>query len=234
MRATGATARVGSSAASRRGARATSMRAKVGAGRDVVVDVHGDESHGAVAVAGEPRPRMRATVAAATLSALVALTLADGARAAKYDATFDDPVEPFTIYGTVEKQFAINVMDESGRKIIGRRRGMTATACANVVPASSIPGNGRPPRALRAPACSTATVEGEITSQKQMLPACAPACKASCSAGLQEYIDGAKVSTGFGLGKEQREKVMRACLTTCGKDCTKSGKFYDFIIPFRF
>ena len=168
------------------------------------------------------------------MSALVALALADGARAAKYDATFDDPVEPFTIYGTVEKQFAINVMDESGRKIIGRRRGMTATACANVVPASSIPGNGRPLRALRAPACSTATVEGEITSQKQMLPACAPACKASCSAGLQEYIDGAKVSTGFGLGKEQREKVMRACLTTCGKDCTKSGKFYDFIIPFRF
>jgi hypothetical protein len=44
-----------------------------------------------------------------------------------------DPIEPFSLFGTVYKKYVIEVFDESGRQIIGRKKGFTAEACVDVV-----------------------------------------------------------------------------------------------------
>lgn len=75
---------------------------------------------------------------------------------------------------------------------------------------------------------------GEIKDAKDILRACAPACRAACEKGLGEYEEEQRETTGFGLNARAREKVRKACVVTCGKDCAKAGKSYDFIIPFRF
>lgn len=146
----------------------------------------------------------------------------------------EDPIEPFGVYGTVEKEFSVNVMDENGTKIIGRKRGMTVKSCVNIVPSSRMGMAGRPPAALRPAACEGAETLGAITSERDMLPACAPACKASCARALREYDAGQRATTGFGVGKRESEKVLKSCVVTCGKDCVKPGRFFDYIIPFRF
>ena len=149
-------------------------------------------------------------------------------------ATDDDPIEPFSVYGAVEKSFSVNVMDERGTKIVGRRRGMSAEACVNVIAASRENGRGLPPTATRRSACSRVEQLGEIKDAKDILRACAPACRAACEKGLGEYEEEQRETTGFGLNARAREKVRKACVVTCGKDCAKAGKSYDFIIPFRF
>ena len=136
--------------------------------------------------------------------------------------------------GAVEKSCSVNVMDERGTKIVGRRRGMSAEACVNVIAASRENGRGLPPTATRRSACSRAERLGEIKDGKDILRACAPACRAACEKGLGEYEEEQRETTGFGLNARAREKVRKACVVTCGKDCAKAGKSYDFIIPFRF
>jgi len=174
----------------------------------------------------------------ATMSACVAvvLSLCVATTSSSCAATVvdEDPIEPFGVYGTVEKEFSVNVMDENGTKIIGRKRGMTVKSCVNIVPSSRMGVGGRPPAALRPAACAGAETLGAITSERDMLPACAPACKASCARALREYDAGQRATTGFGVGKRESEKVLKSCVVTCGKDCTKPGKFFDYIIPFRF
>jgi hypothetical protein len=46
----------------------------------------------------------------------------------------NDPVEPFTLYGTVYKKFFIETLD--GQKVVARKRGFTTTACTAAVAAS--------------------------------------------------------------------------------------------------
>jgi hypothetical protein len=110
---------------------------------------------------------------------------------------------------------------------------MTVKSCVNVVPASRQGPRG-PPEALRPSACAEAEALGEIREQRDMLKACAPACKASCSRAIAEYDEGQRKTTGFGLDAKAKERVLKACVVTCGKDCEKAGKSYDYIIPFRF
>jgi hypothetical protein len=176
----------------------------------------------------------RTTVA---LALTLALTLATphAARAREFfpQSPPDDPIEPFSVFGTVEKAFSVAVLDESGSKIVARKRGMSVKSCVNVVPASRQGPRG-PPEALRPSACAEAEALGEIREQRDMLKACAPACKASCSRAIAEYDEGQRKTTGFGLDAKAKERVLKACVVTCGKDCEKAGKSYDYIIPFRF
>jgi len=147
----------------------------------------------------------------------------------------EEPVEPFTVYGTVEKLFEVRVFDdEAGTKVVGRKRGITAKSCVNVIPASRIPMGGRAPVPDRPSACAETAVVGEIKEQRDMLRACAPSCSASCSKAVGEYAEAQKRDTGFGLPKEAKERVVRSCVVTCGKDCERAGKSYSFEIPFRF
>jgi hypothetical protein len=46
----------------------------------------------------------------------------------------NDPVEPFTLYGTVYKKFFIEKLE--GERITGRKKGFTTTACTSAVAAS--------------------------------------------------------------------------------------------------
>lgn len=170
----------------------------------------------------------------ATMGACAAVALSMCVATTSSSMADEDPIEPFGVYGTVEKEFSVNVMDENGTKIIGRKRGMTVKSCVNIVPSSRMGVGGRPPAALRPAACEGAETLGAIASERDMLPACAPACKASCARALREYDAGQRATTGFGVGKRESEKVLKSCVVTCGKDCTKPGKFFDFIIPFRF
>ena len=46
-----------------------------------------------------------------------------------------DPVEPFSVFGSVYKKYVIDVLDEAtGRQIVGRKKGFTAEACVDVCP----------------------------------------------------------------------------------------------------
>ena len=177
-------------------------------------------------------PRASASASFALACAMTMMTMTTAPCAAT--TTDDDPIEPFSVYGAVEKSFSVNVMDESGTKIVGRRRGMSAEACVNVIAASRENGRGLPPTATRRSACSRTERLGEIKDGKDILRACAPACRAACEKGLGEYEKEQRETTGFGLNARAREKVRKACVVTCGKDCAKAGKSYDFIIPFRF
>ncbi|CEF98354.1 unnamed product [Ostreococcus tauri] len=160
-------------------------------------------------------------------SLCVAMSSCDIARARELfpsSSSSDDPIEPFTVFGTIEKLFEVRVMDDAngGTKIIGRKRGITAKACTNVIPASRIPARGWP------------EVVGEIKETKDMLRACAPACSKSCGRAVGEYANAQERGTGFGLPKEARQKVLKSCTVTCGKDCERAGKSYSYEIPFRF
>ena len=173
-----------------------------------------------------------------SLSLCVAMSSCDIARARELfpsSSSSDDPIEPFTVFGTIEKLFEVRVMDDAngGTKIIGRKRGITAKACTNVIPASRIPARGAP-TPDRASACEVAEVVGEIKETKDMLRACAPACSKSCGRAVGEYANAQERGTGFGLPKEARQKVLKSCTVTCGKDCERAGKSYSYEIPFRF
>ena len=84
------------------------------------------------------------------LSAALALTLTvsvPDAQAGLFGGGDDkDPIEPFSIFGTVYKQYVIEILDESGRAIIGRQKGFTAEACIDLLTAEqqrySVPNEG--------------------------------------------------------------------------------------------
>ena len=88
--------------------------------------------------------------ASRTLSAALALTLTvsvPDAQAGLFGGGDDkDPIEPFSIFGTVYKQYVIEILDESGRAIIGRQKGFTAEACIDLLTAEqqrySVPNEG--------------------------------------------------------------------------------------------
>ena len=90
----------------------------------------------------------------AASAAAVALTLtlaASPASAGLFDPPEEkDPVEPFSVFGTVYKKYVIDVLDEAtGRQIVGRKRGFTAEACVDVISERQqrfrVPGEGGSP-----------------------------------------------------------------------------------------
>lgn len=215
-------------ATSRRRARASRRRARASSGaraRERWTDGSSIERTCGLAVA-------RALV---TCALVVSPRACDAREFFGASSAVEEPVEPFTVFGTVEKLFEVRVFDdEAGTKIVGRKRGITAKSCVNVIPASRIPMGGRAPVPDRPSACAETAVVGEIKEQRDMLRACAPACSASCSRAVGEYAEAQKRQTGFGLPQEARERVVRSCVVTCGKDCERAGKSYSFEIPFRF
>ena len=184
------------------------------------------------------------------LSAALALTLTvsvPDAQAGLLGGGDDkDPIEPFSIFGTVYKQYVIEILDESGRAIIGRQKGFTAEACIDLLTAEqqrySVPNEGgfvqRSPdgpgeKVTRSRFCEKRTVKGSITKTEQMMPACVPACRSACFQATQAYDGGQLKSKGFGFTDKELAKVKGTCSARCEKECTKPGKSYVFQIPFR-
>ena len=157
-----------------------------------------------------------------------------------------DPIEPFSIFGTVYKQYVIDILDDSGRAIVGRTKGFTAEACVVLLTAEqqrySVPNEGgfveRNPdgqgeKVARSRFCEKRVVKGSITKTEQMMPACVPACRSACFQATQAYDGQQLKSKGFGFTEKELGKVKGTCSARCEKECIKPGKSYDFQIPFR-
>ena len=233
-----------------------------------LIDVRGDEagtSSTASSFSSGCAPFLRRAAACAA-AAVVALSAAGPSHAGLFDASSlaeeKDPVEPFTIFGTVYKKYVIDVLDETGRKIVGRQKGFTAEACVDVISASQqrfrIPGEGGalapggPTSAAVAQAQATGTADGSATvpvarqrvceervvkgnleKTEEMLPACVPACRSACGQAITAYDAEQRRAAGFGFTEKDEAKVKGTCAARCVKECQKSGKAYDFIIPWR-
>ena len=135
-----------------------------------------------------------------------------------------DPIEPFSIFGTVYKQYVIDILDDSGRAIVGRTKGFTAEACVDLLTAEqqrySVPNEGgfveRSPdgpgeKVARSRFCEKRVVKGSITKTEQMMPACVPACRSACFQATQAYDGQQLKSKGFGFTEKELGKVKGTC-----------------------
>merc|ERR1719426_556793 len=109
-----------------------------------------------------------------------------------------DPVEPFTLYGDVSKKFYIDNLDEKG-KIVGRRRGFTATVCITAAGQSQESpnyANGLPLSEnvdrFGAPTCI------EVVGQ-DLEKTCDKACARGCEEQIRAYLTKLERHTGFKL-----------------------------------
>ena len=160
-----------------------------------------------------------------------------------------DPVEPFSVFGTVYKKYVIDVLDEAtGRQIVGRKRGFTAEACVDVISERQqrfrVPGEGGslapggPTVAAVASAgaasgnyasesvpvqrsrvCTERVVEGSISKTDEMLPACVPACRSSCARAISAYDAEQRRTVGFGFTEKDAARVKGSCAAQCEKNC---------------
>ena len=81
--------------------------------------------------------------------------------------------------------------------------------------------------------CVTKEVAGSITKTEEMLPACVPACRQACGTSISAYDAEQRKTVGFGFTEKDAAKVKGTCAARCVKECQKSGKAYNFIVPWR-
>ena len=208
-----------------------------------------------------PYRRLVSGVAAVALSVTLSVT---PAHAGVFDKPEEkDPVEPFSVFGSVSKKYVIDVLDEeTGRQIVARKKGFTAEACVDVIAERQqrfrVPGEGGSlaPGGLTSAAvalqgastgsfksssepvarkrvCVTKEVAGSITKTEEMLPACVPACRQACGTSISAYDAEQRKTVGFGFTEKDAAKVKGTCAARCVKECQKSGKAYNFIVPWR-
>lgn len=143
----------------------------------------------------------------------------------------DEPVDPFTLYGTAFKRFFIDKMD--GEKIVSRRRGFTVEACTAVIAASQeSPSFQGLSAGQRVNAIAAGRTCREATDL-ELKPACAVSCRDACRDGLAAYTRESSAETGFKVSAKAQERVMRGCTRQCAYECAKPGKAYDFVVPYR-
>lgn len=142
-----------------------------------------------------------------------------------------DPVEPFTIYGSISKKYLIeNLVDN---RVVSRRKGFTASACINVLEASlQTPELARLPPGLMVteiggPSCA----KGEGQSRED---SCMPPCGRACGAAVSRHLEAVRRSTGYQLEARDRERVLRSCSTQCFQECMKPGNSIAFLSAYRF
>jgi hypothetical protein len=138
--------------------------------------------------------------------------------------------DPFTLYGTTQKQFAIERLD--GEKVVSRRRGFTVDACTAALSAAdeSAALAALPPSEKVRTSSTTACRRG---TGADLLPTCAGACQASCAAAVEGQAARGLDRTGLRLGGRDARSVLRRCARDCTSECQKSGKAHDYSVPFR-
>ena len=149
-----------------------------------------------------------------------------------------DPVRSFSVYGEVSKEYKVNKYDDIGH-IIGRQRGVSVNACAQLVPYS---GDSRGDKGVTRPpnddfrVCEVVAQPLEkVETVADIAPSCERACRTSCREATKAYDSDQKKRFGFGFDKEEEGKVLQACGRQCNANCIKSGTGqYNFLIPFRF
>ncbi|KAH7438586.1 hypothetical protein KP509_04G021900 [Ceratopteris richardii] len=141
-----------------------------------------------------------------------------------------DPVEPFTLYGSVFKKYFIENIVEG--KVVSRRKGFTTTACVNALDADK-----EVPELQGVPAGLKVVIIGEPqcakSEGKSREETCIPACKSSCAEAIKKHLAEVTRETGYVLDRKDTTKVMEACSNQCTNECLKPGKSTSFIYPFR-
>ncbi|GAQ83161.1 hypothetical protein KFL_001380030 [Klebsormidium nitens] len=142
-----------------------------------------------------------------------------------------DPVEPFVIYGTVEKKFLIEKIEDG--RIVGRKKGFTASVCAKCVGANAetpeflgLPTGMKMEEAPGEQSCS----KWEAASKDEV---CAKPCKLSCDDAVARQVRLERASTGYELDPGDRQKALRGCAAACENECQKPGRSSAFVVPIR-
>jgi len=142
----------------------------------------------------------------------------------------EEPVDPFTLYGTTFKKFFINKM--KGEKILSRQRGFTVTTCTAAIAAGEeTPSFQGLPTGARVNAIGDRTCRS--SEGPELKPACARSCNDACTDGLSLYTSESSSSLGFKVPEKAQERVLKGCRRQCTYECSKPGKAYDFVVPFR-
>ncbi|XP_024385829.1 uncharacterized protein [Physcomitrium patens] len=141
-----------------------------------------------------------------------------------------DPVEPFTLYGSILKKYLIE--DVVDNKVVGRRKGFTASTCVNALDASK-----ETPELQGVPAGLKVTIIGEPSCAKGQgqtrEESCATPCERACESAVSRHLVEVKEETGYVLDKSDVKKVTESCTSQCFNECLKPGKSISFVFPFR-
>lgn len=141
-----------------------------------------------------------------------------------------DPIQPFTLYGSIFKKYVIEQLVDG--KVISRKKGLTTNACVNALEASKeTPELQRLPIDVKVniignPSCEKG--EGQTKEDSCLLP-----CRKACDIAISRHLEAVKKETGYILDVTDRSKVVDTCSTRCYNECLKSGKRISFVYPYR-
>lgn len=141
-----------------------------------------------------------------------------------------DPVQPFTLYGSILKKYLIEDIVEN--KVVGRKKGFTASACVNALDASK-----ETPELQGVPPGLKVTIIGEPSCSKGQgqtrEESCTAPCRKACQGAVSQHLTEVKDETGYVLDQSDIKKVTETCSVQCFNECTKPGKSISFVFPFR-
>ncbi|XP_057847905.2 uncharacterized protein LOC131057764 isoform X2 [Cryptomeria japonica] len=150
-----------------------------------------------------------------------------------------DPVQPFTIYGSISKKYCIEQLVDG--KVIGRKKGLTANVCRETLELQRLPidvkvfltcfGHWifhlfRKVNIIGDPSCEKG--EGQTKEDSCIVP-----CKKACNVAISRHLAGVKKETGYILDETDMSKVVDSCSTRCFNECLKSGKSISFVYIYR-
>eukprot|EP01018_Ginkgo_biloba_P022450 Gb_27179 [translate_table: standard] len=164
------------------------------------------------------------------LAAALALQLGCGFGSGVAFGFEKDPIEPFTVYGSIFKKYFLEQLVDG--KVVARKKGFTANACVNVLEASrETPELQGLPIDLKVniigePSCLKG--EGQTREDSCVLP-----CRKACATAISRHSAVVKKETGYILDESDRSKVVDSCSTRCVNECFKPGKSISFVYPYR-
>ncbi|XP_057847909.2 uncharacterized protein LOC131057764 isoform X5 [Cryptomeria japonica] len=134
-----------------------------------------------------------------------------------------DPVQPFTIYGSISKKYCIEQLVDG--KVIGRKKGLTANVCRETLELQRLPIDVKV-NIIGDPSCEKG--EGQTKEDSCIVP-----CKKACNVAISRHLAGVKKETGYILDETDMSKVVDSCSTRCFNECLKSGKSISFVYIYR-
>ncbi|KAK9819852.1 hypothetical protein WJX72_003300 [[Myrmecia] bisecta] len=147
-----------------------------------------------------------------------------------FDDDSKEPTDPFTLYGTNRKKYAIEQLQ--GEKIIARKKGFTVTTCVGAVPAAE-----ESPQFQGLPVAGKLDQAGNQTCRSaegiELKPTCGSSCRNACTAGFDAYVQANKDFSGYVIDSKDQARVLKSCIRQCTYECGKPGKVFDFAVPFR-
>lgn len=124
------------------------------------------------------------------------------------------------------------IEDVVDNKVVGRRKGFTASTCVNALDASK-----ETPELQGVPAGLKVTIIGEPSCAKGQgqtrEESCATPCERACESAVSRHLVEVKEETGYVLDKSDVKKVTESCTSQCFNECLKPGKSISFVFPFR-